>query len=98
MCIRDRPVVGKCSTVVERHFVLYGVHVHDTASTDESYPVLAIPARPVHNKLVFGLATGQVLDQVRARIIGYRPVSYTHLRAHETRHDLVCRLLLEKKK
>src|SRR5450756_3191211 len=23
------------------------------------------------------------------------PVSYTHLRAHETRHDLVCRLLLE---
>src|SRR5450756_2010956 len=22
-----------------------------------------------------------------------RPVSYTHLRAHETRHDLVCRLL-----
>src|SRR5450759_5891885 len=30
---------------------------------------------------------------------GYmKTVSYTHLRAHETRHDLVCRLLLEKKK
>src|SRR5665648_244373 len=29
---------------------------------------------------------------------GVKPVSYTHLRAHETRHDLVCRLLLEKKK
>ena len=29
---------------------------------------------------------------------GFIPVSYTHLRAHETRHDLVCRLLLEKKK
>src|SRR5450756_1765167 len=28
----------------------------------------------------------------------YQAVSYTHLRAHETRHDLVCRLLLEKKK
>src|SRR5450756_932630 len=27
----------------------------------------------------------------------WRAVSYTHLRAHETRHDLVCRLLLEKK-
>ncbi|GAB5767849.1 hypothetical protein JMUB7525_27560 [Staphylococcus aureus] len=25
------------------------------------------------------------------------PVSYTHLRAHETCADLVCRLLLEKK-
>ena len=29
---------------------------------------------------------------------GDRPVSYTHLRAHETVLDLVCRLLLEKKK
>ena len=29
---------------------------------------------------------------------GMGSVSYTHLRAHETRHDLVCRLLLEKKK
>src|SRR5450756_773013 len=27
---------------------------------------------------------------------GVSTVSYTHLRAHETRHDLVCRLLLEK--
>ena len=26
------------------------------------------------------------------------PVSYTHLRAHETVLDIVCRLLLEKKK
>src|SRR5665647_1865193 len=29
---------------------------------------------------------------------GYLPVSYTHLRAHETDSYLVCRLLLEKKK
>src|SRR5665647_3800244 len=29
---------------------------------------------------------------------GPRPVSYTHLRAHETDSYLVCRLLLEKKK
>ena len=27
----------------------------------------------------------------------FYPVSYTHLRAHETVLDLVCRLLLEKK-
>ena len=32
-----------------------------------------------------------------ATVITDSPVSYTHLRAHETRHDLVCRLLLEKK-
>ena len=29
---------------------------------------------------------------------GIETVSYTHLRAHETEADLVCRLLLEKKK
>ena len=29
--------------------------------------------------------------------IGIESVSYTHLRAHETVLDLVCRLLLEKK-
>ena len=29
---------------------------------------------------------------------GQDPVSYTHLRAHETGRNLVCRLLLEKKK
>src|SRR5660397_281585 len=29
---------------------------------------------------------------------GKEPVSYTHLRAHETKANLVCRLLLEKKK
>ena len=28
----------------------------------------------------------------------FEPVSYTHLRAHETGRNLVCRLLLEKKK
>ena len=31
-----------------------------------------------------------------AESLGLRPVSYTHLRAHETVLDLVCRLLLEK--
>ena len=30
--------------------------------------------------------------------LGHTPVSYTHLRAHETGRNLVCRLLLEKKK
>ena len=31
-------------------------------------------------------------------VAGTATVSYTHLRAHETEADLVCRLLLEKKK
>ena len=37
-----------------------------------------------------------VVDLICYRRFG--PVSYTHLRAHETEADLVCRLLLEKKK
>src|SRR5450756_2796761 len=40
----------------------------------------------------------QTRKGIRARDLGESSysVSYTHLRAHETRHDLVCRLLLEK--
>ncbi len=30
-------------------------------------------------------------------VAGSVVVSFTHLRAHETRHDFVCRLLLDKK-
>ena len=43
-------------------------------------------------------------DDVKVGVITYKlaahaadPVSYTHLRAHETVLDIVCRLLLEKK-
>ena len=43
---------------------------------------------------VRGLQAAWVGDESRTII----PVSYTHLRAHETVLDLVCRLLLEKKK
>src|SRR5450756_1624758 len=47
------------------------------------------------------LNVSEVQTSARFRSIeidGRTTVSYTHLRAHETRHDLVCRLLLEKKK
>ena len=37
-------------------------------------------------------------DDALAAVRSEVPVSYTHLRAHETVLDLVCRLLLEKKK
>ena len=42
----------------------------------------------------------QSLDSVGCHIceLGIPSVSYTHLRAHETGRNLVCRLLLEKKK
>ena len=40
----------------------------------------------------------QVMEMDRFFYQTFRAVSYTHLRAHETVLDLVCRLLLEKKK
>ena len=44
-------------------------------------------------------AADAVADRPHRRLTGrVIPVSYTHLRAHETVLDLVCRLLLEKKK
>ena len=58
------------------------------------------------------VAVGEIADVIegeacaarpgRSREVGIdqsaNPVSYTHLRAHETVLDIVCRLLLEKKK
>src|SRR5678810_56976 len=40
---------------------------------------------------------GRNLDHFCFRVEPFDPVSYTHLRAHETGRNLVCRLLLEKK-
>ena len=39
-----------------------------------------------------------IASQMPDETDGIESVSYTHLRAHETVLDLVCRLLLEKKK
>ena len=48
---------------------------------------------------VWDIATGQQYDlHPAAALSGSSAVSYTHLRAHETVLDLVCRLLLEIKK
>src|SRR5680860_1845180 len=53
--------------------------------------------RLVHE--VYGLVGEEAVAYVAVGEHGRRhPVSYTHLRAHETDSYLVCRLLLEKKK
>ena len=54
-------------------------------------------ALKLNNGLIFHV--GDVPEQWRKRMVdNSHAVSYTHLRAHETRSNLVCRLLLEKKK
>ena len=56
--------------------------------------IFAIKIHPFRHLLVFVFL---VLYSIQDLIDSLCPVSYTHLRAHETVLDLVCRLLLEKK-
>ena len=60
------------------------------ALSNNGQQVLSYLAEQVEN------CTAVVEDDVLT--LEYAPVSYTHLRAHETPEHLVCRLLLEKKK
>src|SRR5665811_2242170 len=56
-----------------------------------------LPASHLVNSLLYEFQP-QLFDRIRGRGDDIIAVSYTHLRAHETVLDLVCRLLLEKKK
>ena len=55
-------------------------------------------ARELYEETAASIEKREREAQARKAAGGAVAVSYTHLRAHETRHDLVCRLLLEKKK
>src|SRR5450759_4376047 len=57
--------------------------------------ILTQSALMIVGKLVDG-GLPDVDEGTTRQMVRRDPVSYTHLRAHETRHDLVCRLLLEK--
>eukprot|EP00825_Cyclidium_porcatum_P014125 TRINITY_DN1753_c0_g1_i3.p1 TRINITY_DN1753_c0_g1~~TRINITY_DN1753_c0_g1_i3.p1 ORF type:complete len:141 (-),score=20.96 TRINITY_DN1753_c0_g1_i3:12-434(-) len=60
--------------------------------SDQEQDILAIASQQMKEILISILSKEQKFQNRQ------KAVSYTHLRAHETRHDLVCRLLLEKKK
>src|SRR5660398_289988 len=70
---------------------------------DSGMPVV-FPVHPGTQKLLqeYGLLERMPGNVSLIKPLGYldmlMPVSYTHLRAHETKANLVCRLLLEKKK
>eukprot|EP00831_Metopus_contortus_P029944 TRINITY_DN24603_c0_g1_i1.p1 TRINITY_DN24603_c0_g1~~TRINITY_DN24603_c0_g1_i1.p1 ORF type:complete len:136 (+),score=27.48 TRINITY_DN24603_c0_g1_i1:160-567(+) len=62
--------------------------IHKTLS--ETGPLISNICESVREK--------QNKNLIIIHVVTYIPVSYTHLRAHETSLHLVCRLLLEKKK
>src|SRR5450759_4799384 len=86
VCWFHRPSVARCGcadcVLRSAYYVLRITHY---APCTKHYSLLITRYLYIHN-LVAGRRDLSI------------PVSYTHLRAHETRHDLVCRLLLEKKK
>src|SRR5450759_3440396 len=75
--------VGEVGRIAHKHGAIF---LADAAQTAGAYP-LDVQAMGI-DLLAFAGHKG---------LYGPHAVSYTHLRAHETRHDLVCRLLLEKK-
>src|SRR5450759_34239 len=71
----------------------------DVESGGDSYEALATGGRPIPGgSHVYGRLWNPTVARFEEALAELEAVSYTHLRAHETRHDLVCRLLLEKKK
>src|SRR5450756_960446 len=72
-----------------------GIEIESTERTDVLFRnvfvahVMHTAPHPTHHRL-------QLIDLDLGPRGTTSAVSYTHLRAHETRHDLVCRLLLEK--
>src|SRR5660398_322023 len=88
--------------------LLYGTNIVkcpeiDQSEAEDNCPVYFLEEFQITQPkllVVMGEKTLRVLN--RHRIAGmneltWTPVSYTHLRAHETKANLVCRLLLEKK-
>ena len=69
-------------------------NVHIQYYIDASYVVRA--AKSTQTAAYTNGTNGDLWSRVYQLL--HAPVSYTHLRAHETEADLVCRLLLEKKK
>src|SRR5450756_1810254 len=73
-------------------FIMFIIHCMKLFFPRARLPFLTTPSpQKVKNIVTSMPIEAPVLARLKA-------VSYTHLRAHETRHDLVCRLLLEKKK
>eukprot|EP00828_Plagiopyla_frontata_P010703 TRINITY_DN1575_c0_g1_i9.p1 TRINITY_DN1575_c0_g1~~TRINITY_DN1575_c0_g1_i9.p1 ORF type:complete len:111 (+),score=13.92 TRINITY_DN1575_c0_g1_i9:158-490(+) len=97
MCIRDRvstqstwgtKIIYEQGIKIQRGgggYMEFSQYIADNA-------LILIPALYIIGMLI------KNIEKIADKYIPIIPVSYTHLRAHETGRNLVCRLLLEKKK
>src|SRR5450759_88995 len=98
---RQLPTVYDPADVEKKWYAFWTEQNYFHAQVREGKPhyCITIPPPNVTGSLHIGHALCYTIQDVLIRwkrMQGYEtPVSYTHLRAHETRHDLVCRLLLE---
>ena len=90
MCIRDSKY-SKLTALIATSFLFLLLHPGAINSG------LTASINVFGAGLIFGLITIK-FDSLICATFAHTAVSYTHLRAHETVLDLVCRLLLEKKK
>ena len=104
MCIRDRFGAAQAGQLlmVLRDVLKREIPVHDVCEQIRQNMPHAVRLQLMHYLIGLANADGSVdrseFDMLRRIGHGMGTVSYTHLRAHETVLDLVCRLLLEKKK
>src|SRR5665811_2558147 len=109
MCIRDSSRLGVAFTVGAASSVYISNVSLSASPTNGSVMTLKVTiSNPTASGFtgtmdanVWDSASGHALTPQNISIAANgstTPVSYTHLRAHETVLDLVCRLLLEKKK
>eukprot|EP00828_Plagiopyla_frontata_P004391 TRINITY_DN11570_c0_g1_i1.p1 TRINITY_DN11570_c0_g1~~TRINITY_DN11570_c0_g1_i1.p1 ORF type:complete len:274 (-),score=38.78 TRINITY_DN11570_c0_g1_i1:46-867(-) len=81
-----------CQTNICPECIIHGSHKdHDVGTVKKAYPIIV---RKLEERI------DQVSEKIKDTKLfqeKFNSVSYTHLRAHETGRNLVCRLLLEKK-
>ena len=99
MCIRDRPCPDSFFQNVWTIFPIHQNRIH----LYSALPYLSTSEHTIFNSLWLSFISNtdtmsNTFAPYRIFILLSMPVSYTHLRAHETDSYLVCRLLLEKKK
>src|SRR5665811_2503447 len=96
MCIRDSAEGAR--DIFSKYLIAdLPLHEHDLAEHDGSPErTVAAMIEAAVERMYSEIEANRFLEVTYAN--GDKAVSYTHLRAHETVLDLVCRLLLEKKK